>query len=105
MAKTCPGELCSNSRAKSLERVSIPENVRRTFPFASKIPARSRFSASVCFHAARRGSGNVVLTCKFELSQLIFAFVFEHEGGHSSRLSTNRYRLRVRHGLSHPLDQ
>src|SRR5256885_5061771 len=105
MAKTCPGEVFFNSSAKLSERASISENVRRIFPSASKTAPRSRFLASVSAHAARRGSGDVVLTCEFELSRLSFALVFEHEGGHSSRLSRDRYGLRVRRGLSHPLDQ
>src|SRR5207248_1275407 len=81
------------------------ENVRTSLPCASKIAARSRLFAQVVSHASRMGSFNVVFTCEFALSRLGSALLFEHEGGHSSRLSRDRYGLRVRRGLSHSLDR
>src|SRR6266496_986212 len=89
----------SKSRATS----SISENFRTTSPRVLRIADESFARPRMRRQAASNASLDFI-PCVSSSARLDFALPFEDENRHSSRVLRYRYCLRVRRGLSHPLD-
>src|SRR4030095_3527099 len=74
-----------------------------TSPCVLRIAGESFARPTVCRQAASNGSLDFI-PCVSCSARLHFALLFEDESRHSSRVLRYRYCVRVRRGVSHPLD-
>ena len=103
IAITLPALNVSILLSKSCARASISENFRTTSPCVLRIAGESFARPRMRCQAASNASLDFI-PCVTSSARLDFALLFEHESRHSSRVLRYRYCVRVRRGVSHPLD-
>src|SRR5207247_2692011 len=100
-ALTAPGE---NIRldSKAQARSSTSANFRRISPRVLTMAGLSSARRSVCCQALSNGSVDF-MPCARGFARLSSALRFEDENRHPSRILRDRYCVRMRGGVSHPL--
>src|SRR5713101_372793 len=83
--------------------VSIWRNVRTAVLFVSKIAIASGARTRVFSQAEIRASFDFI-PCAKPPVRVSSALLFEDESRHSSRVLRDRYRVRMRRGVSYPLN-
>src|SRR5437899_10410485 len=102
MAITLPGANILRFDSKWQARSSTSEKFRRTSPSVLRMAGPSFAQRSVSSQASSNGSVDF-MSCAGGVARLDSALLSD-ESQHPSRILRDRYRLRMRGGVSHPLD-